>query len=70
MRFDYSDIANFKETLTEPVEEFAVAKGVPYDNLPFPHVLQMDLLDAENVVYVQRTADGDVLLRSRSTKWM
>ena len=70
MRFDYSDIANFKETLTEPVEEFAVAAGVPYDNLPFPHVLQMDLLDKENVLYVQRTADGDVLLRSRSTKWM
>ena len=70
MRFDYSDIANFKETLTEPVEEFAVATGVPYDNLPFPHVLQMDLLDSENVLYVQRTADGDVLLRSRSTKWM
>ncbi|MDT0607711.1 hypothetical protein [Croceitalea rosinachiae] len=70
MRFDYSDIANFKETLTEPVEEFAVATGVPYDNLPFPHVLQMDLLDNENVLYVQRTADGDVLLRSRSTKWM
>lgn len=70
MRFDYSDIADFKETLTEPVEEFAVATGVPYDNLPFPHVLQMDLLDKDNVVYVQRTADGDVLLRSRSTKWM
>lgn len=70
MRFDYSDIANFKETMTEPVEEFAVAAGVPYDNLPFPHVLQMDLLDKENVLYIQRTADGDVLLRSRSTKWM
>ncbi|MEM1336152.1 MAG: hypothetical protein AAF634_02110 [Bacteroidota bacterium] len=70
MRFDYSDIANFKETLMEPVEEFAVATGVPYDNLPFPHVLQMDLLDKENVVYVQRTASGEVLLRSRSTKWM
>ena len=70
MRFDYTDIANFRETLTEPVEEFAVATGVSYDNLPFPHVLQMDLLDAENVLYMQRTADGDLLLRTRSTKWM
>ena len=70
MRFDYEDIAGFKDTLTEPVEEFAVATGVPYDNLPFPHVLQMDLLDAGNVLYVQRTVTGDVLLRSRSTKWM
>ncbi len=70
MRFDYSDIADFKETLTEPVEEFAVATGVPYDNLPFPHVLQMDVLDEGNILYVQRTSTGDVLLRSRSTKWM
>ena len=70
MRFDYSDIANFKETLTESVEEFGVATGVPYDNLPFPLVLQMDLLDKDNVLYVQRTANGDVVLRSRSTKWM
>ncbi len=70
MRFQYETIANFKESMTEPVEEFAVAKGVAYDNLPFPYVLQMDLLDAANVVYLQRTAQGDLLLRSRTTKWM
>jgi len=70
MRIDYEDIANFKETLTQTVKEFGVATGVPYDNLPFPYVFQMDTLDAENVVYVQRTGDGSLVLRSRSTKWM
>lgn len=70
MRFDYNDIANFEESLTDTVEEFAVAVGVPYDNLPFPYVLQMDVLDTNKVLYVQRTSNGDLLLRSRSTEWM
>lgn len=70
MRIKYESIAGFEKSLTEPVEEFAVAKGVPYDNLPFPYVLQMDNLDKENVIYIQRTADGDLVLRSRTTKWM
>ncbi len=70
MRFDFDVIANFKETLTESVEEFAVAKGVPYVSLPMVNVLQLDNLDDENVVYLQRNADGDLVLRSRPTKWM
>ena len=70
MRLDYEDIANFKETLTEPVTEFAVATGVPYDNLPFPYVQQMDNLDDSHVLYIQRTGSGELVLRSRSTKWM
>ncbi len=70
MRFKYETIADFKDTMTEPVEEFGVAKGVAYDNLPFPYVLQMDNLDADNVVYIQRMADGDLVLKSRTTKWM
>ncbi|MBT8185705.1 MAG: hypothetical protein KJN76_12745, partial [Eudoraea sp.] len=70
MRFKYENIAGFKESMTEPVEEFGVAKGVAYDNLPFPYVLQMDKLDEANVVYIQRTSDGDMVLKSRTTKWM
>ncbi len=70
MRFDYDVIANFKETLTETVDEFAVAKGVPYVSLPMVNVLQLDNLDADTVVYLQRSADGDLVLRTRPTKWM
>lgn len=70
MRIKYDEIADFKESLTEPVEEFAATEGVAYDNLPFPHVLQMDNLDDKNVIYLQRTLDGDLVLRSRTTKWM
>jgi len=70
MRFKYETIANFKDTMTEPVEEFAVAVGVAYDNLPMVNVLQLDNLDGEKVVYLQRMSDGDLVLQSRPTKWM
>ena len=70
MRLDYEDIADFKETLTEPVTEFYVSTGVPYDNLPFPYVQQMDNLDDTHVLYIQRTGNGELILRSRPTKWM
>ena len=70
MRFKYETIANFKDTMTETVNEPFVSKGVAYDNLPFPYVLQMDRLDAGNVVYIQRTSDGDMAIRTRTTKWM
>jgi len=70
MRFDYDVIANFKETLTETVDDFGVATGVPYVSLPMVNVLQLDNLDASNVVYLQRSSDGDLVLRTRPTKWM
>lgn len=70
MRIDYDVIANFKESLTEPVEEFAKATGVNYVSLPMVNILQLDVLDEGNVVYMQRTSDGDLVLRSRPTKWM
>lgn len=70
MRIKYDDIANFKDTMTEPVPVFAETEGVAYDNLPFPYVLQMDNLDAGHVIYLQRQSDGDLRLRVRTTKWM
>lgn len=70
MRIDYETIANFKESLTEPVTEFAVATGVNYVSLPMVNVLQIDNLDKENVIYMQRTASGELILRSRPTRWM
>lgn len=70
MRIDYKDIAGFEETITDTVSEFGKTTGVAYDNLPMPYVLQMDKLDDENVLYVQRTASGEMVLRSRPTKWM
>ena len=70
MRIDYDDLASSKESLTEPVTEFAVSAGIEYVSLPMVNILQMDNLDANAIVYMQRTADGELLLRSRTTNRM
>ena len=69
MRLDYEDIASFDESITEPTKLFKTS-GVAYDNLPMPYVLQMDNLDDKTVVYMQRTANGEMVLLSRPTKWL
>jgi len=70
MRIAYKDIVNFKESMTNPVTEFAKSEGVAYDNLPFVNVLQLDNLDAENALFLRRTRDGDLVLHSRAKQWM
>lgn len=70
MRFKYETIANFKDTMTEHIKDFGVAEGVAYDNLPMVNVLQLDNLDKEKVIYLQRMSDGDLVLQSRPNKWM
>ena len=70
MRIKYDAIASYTQSLTEPVEEFAATAGVEYDNLPFVNVLQLDDLDSENMLLLQRTREGNLVLKNRSKKWM
>ncbi len=70
MKIDHKDIANTEESMTEPVEEWAVATGVDYVSLPMVNILQMDNLGTDKVVYLQRTSSGDMVLQSRSTERM
>ena len=70
MRINFSDIANFKDSMTEPVEEFAKDAGVTYDNLPFVNVQQLDDLDEDNALILRRRNDGHLYLHSRVKKWM
>ena len=70
MRFDYEDLVSFKESLTEEVSEFAATDGVTYDNLPFVNVIQMDDLDDDNVLFLIRDREGDLVLRNRTKEWM
>ena len=67
MRIDYDAITNYNSELTTPVKGYA-AEGVPYTNLPMVNVLQLDNLDANNIVYLQRTSGGQLVLVSRPTK--
>ena len=66
MRIDYDAITNYNSELTTPVKGYA-AEGVPYTNLPMVNVLQLDNLDANNIVYLQRTSGGQLILISRPT---
>ena len=70
MRFKYDKLVSFEGSLTEPVEEFAATEGLAYDNLPLPYVLQLDDYDASKVIYLQRLADGKLILRSTGKKWL
>ncbi len=70
MRIPLDAIATSTTDLTEPVEGFAETRGLEYVSVPMVHVLQLDNLDSEKVVYLQRTSDGDLVLRTRPTQWM
>ena len=70
MRFDFSDITNFKDNITTEVKEFGKATGVAYDNLPFVNVQQFDDLDDENVLLLRRRNDGVLYLHNRSKRWL
>lgn len=70
MRFNVNDLEAFSQNLSTPVDDFGATAGIVYDSLPFVNILQMDDLDAENVVFLQRTSDGDLVLRNRSKEWM
>lgn len=70
MRIKLDDIAKSKDNLIDPVDDFGATAGLVYDSLPFVNVLQMDDLDAENVVLLMRTRDGDLIIKNRSKEWM
>lgn len=56
-KVDYKNIAAFEGTLTEPVKGTA---GVNFTATPTLNVLQMDKLNASQVVMMQKQANGDV----------
>ena len=56
-KVDYKNISQFEGTLTEPVKGTA---GVPFVATSMTNVLQMDKLDDNQVVMLQKKANGDV----------
>lgn len=70
MRMTHEDIVSTGASLSEPLPESEITAGMPYASLPMVHILQLDMLDEAHAVYLQRTAEGDLVLQSRPTKWM
>ena len=66
MRIDYDAITNYNSELTTPIKGYGT-DGVPYTSLPMVNVLQLDNLDANTIVYLQRTSGGQLVLVSRPT---
>lgn len=64
-KVDYKSIASFEGTLTEPVKGIG---GVSFTATPMKNVMQMDKLDDNQVVVIQKKENGDVdLLTANGT---
>ena len=69
MRFDPADLIK-QETLTEPLKERFESRGVPYVQLPLVQVLQLDDLNEDHLVVIERSANGALNFRSLSKQWL
>ncbi len=68
MKVKFKDIESYQGTLDSPVKEPFATAGVPYISFPFVNVLQLDKLDENQYVYLQRNSNGDLNLRSQDNK--
>lgn len=69
MRVKYKNIESYAGSLTEPVKESFATAGVDFVTLPVVSVLQMDKLDDNKVIVLQRKANGDLDL-STLNDWL
>lgn len=68
MKISYDDIAKFKETLTTPLADGAVTAGVNFVALPYKNVTQLDKLDDDRFVMIQKKENGSLDLVTVETK--
>jgi hypothetical protein len=57
MKIDPEKVASTTSFLTTPATETA---GVEFINLPYVNVLQMDKINDDNIIAIQRKANGDL----------
>ena len=70
MKIKVSGSENFGDSLTEKVIERADTAGIDFINLPFVNVQQLDKLNEETFVMIQRGADGVLALKTSSNRWL
>ncbi len=66
MKIKFDDISRFSSSLTEPVNENSGVAGINFLSLPMTNVQQMDKLDENHVVSIQRKANGQLDLNTHS----
>ena len=69
MRFDPQDLVK-QQTLTEPLDVRFESRGVPYVQLPLVQVLQLDDLNEDHLVVIERSANGALNFRSLPKQWL
>ncbi len=69
MKMEFKDLEAFQGSMTEPVTKKGAAEGVPYVNLPFVNVQQLDNL-GDGFVMVQRESNGNLALKKGSSWWI
>ena len=70
MKLRKSDVAGYKGTLTEPINEPGRTEGVDYISLPMVNVLQLDKLSDNQFVFIQRTSSGEMIMASANNRWL
>jgi len=66
MVVDYDKLSAYKGTLTEPVDHTG---GVEHFTMPWVNVLQLDKLNNDQFVMLQRRSNGDLDLWSTNARW-
>ncbi len=70
MKIKMSDIESFGNSLTERIAERGGTAGVDFIALPFVYVLQLDRLNDQQFLMLQRQADGSLRLRTQGARWL
>ncbi len=70
MKIKVSDIESFGDSLSTKVVERAGTSGIDFINLPFVNVQQLDKLNGEEFVYIQRSASGKLRLGKSNNRWL
>ena len=69
MRVQYKNLESYEGSLTEPVKESYATAGVDFVTLPVVNVMQLDKLDDNQVVVLQRRVNGDLDLWTAGERW-
>lgn len=67
MKIDPAMIEKYKDYLVEPVEENSATAGVEFIALPYVNIQQMDKLNDDKVLLLQRMSTGELNLHTASS---
>jgi len=70
MKIKVSDIEAFGDSISTKVVERAGTSGIDFINLPFVNVQQLDKLNDEEFVLMQRRANGKLALGTSNNRWL